>query len=151
MKQSVKRKHAVFLLYISEFHEKEEMEEQAELYFKCNAEEEALKNSESEDGINDTGAAEEIKAKFYAVREKLGIIDAMISSVSDGWKIDRMGRIDLAIMRMAVFEIFFDETPSPVAINEAVILAKRYGGDDSSSVFINGILGRLERNRQSNE
>lgn len=152
MKQSLKRKHVVFLLYLSEFYEKAELDEQIDLYFKSNAEEETIKDTQF--CFNDcleSDVAEELTRKFYSVREKLGLIDAMISGVSDGWKLERMGKIDLAIMRMAVYEIFYDETPSAVAINEAVILAKTYGGDDSSSTFINGILGRLERNRQSNE
>lgn len=152
MKQIIKRKHTVFLLYISEFYEKDEMDEQAKLYFISNAEEETLKGESSPD--NASANAKEQQAiidVFYAVKEKLGLIDAMIAGVSDGWKLERMGKIDLAIMRMAVYEIFYSETPSPVAINEAVELAKIYGGDDSSPAFINGILGRLERNRQSNE
>ncbi|MGN0165588.1 MAG: transcription antitermination factor NusB [Lachnospiraceae bacterium] len=152
MKQSVKRKHVVFLLYLSEFYETGEIGEQIDLYLKSNAEEETLQDTvfcfndcvESEN-------AEEITSKFFAVREKLGLIDTMIAGVSDGWRLDRMGRIDLAIMRMAVYEIFYDDTPPAVAISEAVILAKTYGGDDSSPAFINGILGKLERNRQNNE
>lgn len=152
MKQSVKRKHVVFLLYLSEFYEKDELNEQIDLYFTSNAEEETIKDSVVVfNECTEPESAEAIKSKFYAVREKLGVIDAMIAGVSDGWKLDRMGKIDLAIMRMAVYEIFYDETPSPVAINEAVILAKTYGGDESSSAFINGILGKLEKNRQSNE
>lgn len=152
MKQSVKRKHVVFLLYISEFYDKNEMDEQIDLYLKSNAEEETVQDTPfCFNGCAEADTAEAIAGKFRQVREKLGVIDAMIAGVSDGWKLERMSKIDLAIMRMAVYEIFYDETPSAVAISEAVVLAKTYGGDDSSSAFINGILGRLERNRQNNE
>lgn len=67
----------------------------------------------------------------------------MIAGVAEGWKINRMSKVDLTIMRLAYYEMKFDDDiPVIVAINEAVELAKKYGGDDSSS-FINGILAKL--------
>lgn len=138
MRQSDKRRHIIILLYLSEFHEKAEMEDQLELY----------KNM----WIDEDDAFVYIKEKFEKVSEKLGVIDPMIASVSAGWKLERMGRIDLNIMRLAVYEIFFDEeVPAPVAISEAVILAKDYGKDESAQTFINGILGKLEKTRSENE
>lgn len=138
MRQSDKRRHVVILLYLSDFHEKSEMNEQLDLY--------------KEMWINDEEAFGQIIEKYQSIKDKIGVIDPMIASVSSGWKLERMGKIDLSIMRTAVYEIFYDETvPPAVAISEAVILAKDYGGDDSSQTFINGILGRLERNRVSNE
>ena len=72
-------------------------------------------------------------------------IDRMLNETSEGWKTSRMGKVDLAILRLAVYEMFFDEdVPVSVAINEAVELGKRFGTDDSSS-FINGILGKLAK------
>lgn len=138
MKQSDKRRHIIILLYLSEFHEKQEMEDQLQLY--------------KEMWIDEEDAFAYIKEKFTRVLGKLGVIDPMIASVSAGWKLDRMGRIDLNIMRLAVYEMFYDEeVPANVAIAEAVILAKDYGKDDSAMAFINGILGKLEKNRAENE
>ncbi len=72
-------------------------------------------------------------------------IDQKIESMSNGWKIVRMGRVDLAILRLAVFELFYGENvPKSVVIDEAVRLAKKYGAD-KSSVFINGVLGGVVR------
>ena len=71
-------------------------------------------------------------------------IDSMINEVSTGWTTGRMAKADLAILRTAVSEILYQEdVPKPVAINEAVEMAKLYGTDDSSK-FINAILGKIQ-------
>lgn len=73
-------------------------------------------------------------------------IDARLASTSENWALDRMPVVDRAILRLAMFEILFvDEVPVSVAINEAVELAKIYGGEDESSRFVNGVLGRVAR------
>ena len=70
-------------------------------------------------------------------------IDAMLEKVSRGWKLSRMGKVELTILRLAVYEMRFDEDiPEKVAINEAVELSKKFGGDDSPA-FINGVLAKL--------
>ena len=70
-------------------------------------------------------------------------IDSLINEVSTGWTTGRMAKTDLAIMRTAVSEILYqDDVPKPVAINEAVEMAKIYGTDDSGK-FINAILGKI--------
>ncbi len=70
-------------------------------------------------------------------------IDELISSYAQGWTIDRMPNVDRAILRLASWEILHNaEVPAPVAINEAVGLAKEYSTDDSSR-FVNGVLGRI--------
>lgn len=70
-------------------------------------------------------------------------IDAEIESTSEHWTISRMPLVDRNILRLAVYEITFrDEVPDSVAINEAVEMAKIYGGEDSSK-FVNGVLGRI--------
>ena len=75
--------------------------------------------------------------------EEMPELDAQIGEVSEGWKTSRMSRVDLSILRLALYEMEFDdEVPLKVAINEAVELAKKYGGDDSPS-FVNAILGKL--------
>ena len=67
----------------------------------------------------------------------------MINSVSKSWPTSRLGKAELTIMRLAVYEIKFDEDiPTNVAINEAVELAKKYGADNAPS-FINGVLAQL--------
>ena len=74
---------------------------------------------------------------------RLSEIDAMINEAAKGWKTSRMGKVDLTIIRLAVYEMKFEEDiPTGVAINEAVELAKAYGTDESAS-FVNGILAKL--------
>ena len=71
-------------------------------------------------------------------------IDDIISQVSEGWKLDRIGKAELAILRLAIYEMKFDEdVPFKVAINEAVELSKIYCNEESKS-FVNGILAKVE-------
>ena len=77
------------------------------------------------------------------VRENTEKIDEFINSVAKKWDTKRMANVDLAILRLAVYELKFDtETPASVVINEAVELAKEYSSDGSPA-FVNGILGKL--------
>lgn len=70
-------------------------------------------------------------------------IDRMLASYSERWTVERMAGIDRNIMRIAVYELLcFPETPLKVIINEAVVLGKKFGGEESGK-FINGVLGRL--------
>ena len=72
-------------------------------------------------------------------------IDRLLNDVSKGWKTARMNKVDLTILRLAVYEMKWDDdVPEGVAINEAVELAKRFGGDSSSS-FVNGVLGKVAK------
>lgn len=81
--------------------------------------------------------------KFDHIKERIDEIDEKINQVAKGWKTERMGKADLAILRLAVYEMLYDEdVPVKVAINEAVELAKKYGGDESPA-FVNGILGKI--------
>lgn len=67
----------------------------------------------------------------------------MLNASAKGWKTSRMGRVDLTILRLAVYEMKFDEDiPEKVAINEAVELSKKFGGDESPA-FINGVLAKI--------
>lgn len=84
-----------------------------------------------------------IRNKISAVTDHLMEIDNAINAVAKGWKTARMGKVDLTLIRLAVYEIKYDEDiATGVAINEAVELAKKYGTDTSSS-FVNGILARI--------
>ncbi len=124
------REHLFRMLFRKDFHEPSELNEQMELYF---------------DTLEDANEAdlEYIENRFKNITDKLGEIDVMLSDATSGWKLNRMGKVDLNIMRLATYEIKFDdEIPTKVAINEAVELAKKYGGDSSAS-FVNGVLAKV--------
>ncbi|MDO4183339.1 MAG: transcription antitermination factor NusB [Coriobacteriia bacterium] len=75
-----------------------------------------------------------------------GEIDAYLKDASDNWSLDRMPVVDRCLLRMAVYEmIYVDKVPLSVSINEAVDLAKEFGGEDESSRFVNGVLGRIAK------
>ena len=87
---------------------------------------------------------EYIKNKALLVCELSDDIDEKINLVSEGWPVDRIGKAELAIMRLAVYEMLYDDDiPVNVAINEAVELAKSYGSDDNAASFVNGVLAKL--------
>ncbi len=135
MKRSELRENIFKLLFRVEFNEKEEMKEQVALYFEH-------VSLEGEKSIPEKDQ-KYIQNKCQAIVEKLQDIDKEIEEVSDGWKISRMGKVELTIIRLALYEIRYDEdVPTGVAINEAVELAKKFGGDDAPS-FINGILAKM--------
>ena len=122
------REQVFKLLFRVEFNAKEEMEEQCHLFL----EHEDVEISEKD--------AEHIIGKFTEIHDRLEEIDKMIDEKAEGWSTDRMGKVELTILRLAVYEMKFDETiPEGVAINEAVELAKNYGQDESSG-FVNGVL-----------
>lgn len=125
------RKNIFILLFCSEFHDREDIEEQEELYF-------------NNPDINITGEdAVYIREKVNAVLEKKEEIDNAIENVAVNWKTDRMGKVELTLIRLAYYEMRYDDTvPTAVAINEAIELAKHYGSDESGS-FVNGILAKL--------
>lgn len=118
------------LLFRTEFYKEEELPEQRQLFL------DELGQEENED-------THYIQQKYEDILSHLTEIDAMVNEVALGWKTSRMGKVDLTLIRLAVYEIKFEEgVPQGVAINEAVELAKNYGTDDSSS-FVNGILAKL--------
>lgn len=71
-------------------------------------------------------------------------IDALISEFTRGWSLDRLSRVDLAILRVAVYELMKKEIPSAAVVSEALNLASEYSGDKATS-FINGVLGSISR------
>lgn len=124
------REHIFKLLFRIEFNEEDEMPEQLKFYF------EALEALSEKDHIY-------MEEKFGKILENLEDIDSQINKVSEGWKTGRMAKVDLTIIRLAYYEMKYDDTiPVGVAINEAVEISKRFGGDDSPA-FINGILAKL--------
>ena len=84
-----------------------------------------------------------MKKKYDDILAHIEEIDQELNEYSQGWKTSRMNRVDLTALRLAFYEMKFDEEiPVGVAINEAVELAKLFGGEDSGS-FVNGILGKI--------
>ena len=135
MKRREQREHIFKLLFMTEFNSEEEMTEQLSLYF---------------EGLPELSEADQeyMKKKFEHVREHLSEIDECINSASHGWKTRRMSRVDLTALRLAVYEMKMDEdVPVGVAINEAVELAKRFGGEASGS-FVNGVLGKIASEKE---
>lgn len=119
------------LLFRVEFNSKEELEQQEAFFF-----------ADEENHIGEKESAQ-IGDKFGRIVEQLNEIDAQLNQKAKGWSTDRMGKVDLTILRLAVYEIQYDdEVPTGVAINEAVELAKKFG-QDSSPAFINGILAKF--------
>ncbi len=89
--------------------------------------------------------AQYISVKSNKIIEKLDELDEMINKRAKGWTTQRMAKVDLTILRLAVYEIVFDDdVPTGVAINEAVELAKRFGQEESSG-FINGVLAKFAK------
>ena len=132
MRRRELREQIFKLLFRVEFNPAEDMPEQVQLFFQ---QDEPLKEKNQE----------EITQKYEKITEHLAKIDEMIEETSSGWNISRMGKVDLTILRLAVFEMKFDEDiPVSVAINEAVELAKKFGQDESPS-FINGVLAKFAK------
>lgn len=124
------------LLFMTEFNDGEAMNEQQTLYL---------------EGIEDLKERDRqyIQEKFQKINENLSLLDKRLNETSKGWKTTRMNKVDLTILRLAFYEVLFDEdVPQGVAINEAVELAKKFGGNDSSS-FVNGVLARLVKQQKA--
>lgn len=95
--------------------------------------------------VRDLEADDYIKKVFFGVFENLETIDADISKNAVGWKIERISKTALSILRLAIFEMrYFDEIPVSVSINEAVELCKKYATSDDAS-FVNGILSTVAK------
>ena len=138
-------------LFLKEFYSEEEYAKQCSLYLE-GLEAEGLIDMEGDEPVIreplDPEAKELLAERAARVYEKISELDEKINAVSQGWKTGRMGKVDVTILRLALFEILYDEeVPDRVAINEAVEIAKKYGGEDSSS-FVNGVLGKLVRENQ---
>ena len=130
MTRSIIREHIFKILFRAEFYNKEELIQQTDYYVS------ELSNAKDKE-------IEYIKDKTLAIIDNLPEIDEIINENSDGWPTNRLGKAELTIMRLAVYEIRFDEEiPDGVAINEAVELSKKYGSDNSSS-FVNGVLAKI--------
>ena len=144
------REHLFIMLFRKEFHESDELSEQLDLYLepKQNLSEDDLESYEEGIKILKEKDISELKERFNEIVEKLPEIDSILSTISTGWDLNRMGKVDLTAMRIAVYEIKYDESiPDVVSINEAVEIAKKYGSNESSKL-INGILGAIIRREE---
>lgn len=131
MNRSLLREQIFMLLFRVEFNSIEEMAEQEELFTTVSDEEFSKKD------------ADQIREKYEKIAEKLPEIDEAINSATSGWDTNRMAKVDLTIIRLAVYEIKYDDSvPTGVAINEAVELAKKFG-QDGSPAFVNGVLAKF--------
>lgn len=103
--------------------------------------------AEDEDVLIDDGVLPDYALRLVrGVDAHRALIDKQISATSENWALARMPLVDRSILRLAAFEMMFvDEVPVSVSINEAVELAKKYGGEEESHRFVNGVLGRIAR------
>ena len=141
MRRSERRETIFRLLFMQQFRG-EEMPEQISEYL------ESVRGGLEEVPADSRVSAEEeeaIREKVEDITAHIPGIDERLNKASKGWKTSRMGKVDLSILRLAAYELLFDDdVPTGVAINEAVEIAKKYGGDESAS-FVNGILGQIAR------
>ena len=109
---------------------------------------EEARNGFSEEFLGDQLDRKYFDGVFNAYINHNNEIDDIIEKYSKGWKLERLAKVDLSIPRVCIAEMLYYEEPVPVSvsINEAVRIAKIYGGDDSRK-FVNGILGRISKER----
>ena len=130
MNRSEIREQAFKLIYSLEIQKKEDLKEQIELYLESN-------------NITDKNAIEYINDAVLGIeKNKEEITKNIEKHLKAEWKIGRISKMDLAILKLAIYEIKYKELPFKVVINEAVELAKKYG-EDSSKNFVNGILASI--------
>ena len=136
------REHCFKILFGLDFYADEEIKVQTDNYF----ESPSLEDEDDElihDANFSDGDIEYIKSKAMLVMDNKSEIDKIISELSQGWKLERIGRVERNILRLAIAEMKYDDDiPVSVAINEAVELAKAYGRDESYS-FVNAILSKV--------
>ena len=125
------REQVFKLLFQEEFHAPEDMPRQMRLFLEDNEEISSQKDSDI------------IETRCRAVQEKIPEIDRLINENTEGWVTGRMGKVELAVLRLAVYEMRYDDDiPVNVAVNEAVEIAKTYGQENSGG-FVNAILAKI--------
>lgn len=130
MTRSEMREHIFRILFAAQFCNKEEFEEQIRLYFQGH--EQICEKHQKE-----------IREKVMDLMIHLDDLDHEISAHARAWNLMRLGKAELSILRLAIYEILMDaQVPKKVAINEAVELAKKYC-NEKAAPFINGILGQI--------
>lgn len=135
MERSAIRELAFKLIYSLEIQKVEDLQEQIKLYIESN-------------NIENNNAEEYIKDAVLGINEnKEKITNLIQKNLKADWKIQRISKIDLAILRLAIYEIKYKGIPYKVVINEAVELAKKYG-EDTSKNFVNGILASIVKDSE---
>ena len=135
MDRSSIRELAFKLIYSIEIQKTDEIEEAIKLYIEANE-------------IFNTNAKNYIEDAVIGIQKNISEIDKEIEkNLKTEWKLERISKIDLSILRLAIYEIKYKEVPFKVAINEAVELAKKYG-EDTSKKFVNGILASVVKDNQ---
>lgn len=130
MNRSAIREQAFKLIYSLEIQKKENIEEQTELYIENNK-------------ITEKRAKEYITESVLGIeKNKEKILELIEKNLKSDWKIDRISKIDIAILKLAIYELEYTDIPFKVVINEAVEIAKKYG-EDTSKNFVNGILASV--------
>ena len=130
MKRSAAREDTFKLLYSLEVQKENNIEEQTDLYFEY-------------ENIIDEDTKNFIKSIVLGIEENLSSIENSIATnLKKDWKLDRISKVDLVLLKLAVYEILYTDVPYKVATNEAVELSKKYG-DETSPNFINGILASI--------
>lgn len=125
------REQIFLLLFRVEFNEPEDMPEQMRMFL------------EDEETAKSEADAEYISVKYGRIMEKLSEIDGQINSKAENWDVSRMGKVELTLLRLALYEMQYDEeVPVSVAINEAVELAKKFG-QDNAGAFVNAVLAKF--------
>ncbi len=141
------REHCFKMLFCADFYPAGETGQQFANYFEAPKEDETGDAGETVTlhAVEDVSLEDMnyLVKKAEAVTARIPELDEKIDSVAEGWKTKRMGKVDLTILRLALYEMIYDdEIPERVAINEAVELAKRFGQNESPS-FVNGVLAKL--------
>lgn len=138
MKRHEQREQVFMLLFRVEFNSLEDMPEQVRLFLEDS--EEILLEKD----------AEYIAGRYEQIQNKIPELDKMIDEKTEGWDTKRMGKVELTVLRIAVYEMLYDEEiPDGVAIDEAVEIAKKYG-QETSGGFVNAILAKLVKQGDSN-
>lgn len=135
MNRSLAREEAFKLLYSLEI-QKENLDEQLEMYY----ENEEILDEKTRKFISDV--VKGIENNISKIEEKIS------ENLKKEWKIERISKINLVLLKLAIYEILYTETPYKVAINEAIEIAKKYG-DDNSPNFINGILASIVKESEN--
>lgn len=135
MKRSSLREQIFKLLFRAAFNDAAEMPAQEQMFF------------DAGDFVATDKDREYIITKTQQIVDKIPEIDQQLTDKVKGWTIDRIGRVELAILRLGVYEMEYDdEIPEGVAISEAVELAKKFG-DESSGAFVNGVLAKFTKSK----
>lgn len=130
MNRSAMRELAFKLVYSQEIQKSDNLEEQIELYLEANE-------------IEDKNAIEFIKDSIIGIKNNEKKIEEIIQkNLKADWKLDRISKVDLSLLKLAIYEIKYKEIPYKIIINEVVELSKQYGEEQSKN-FVNGILASI--------